>query len=395
MRFCKMLDKIMNKYSELQLIFDTLALSSNNAPIQIPDNLDWDKVYKLLLRHRVWYQALSAFKLKINEVPSNIYSKIAEYCNQKTLLVLATTAETCRIANSFTKNRLLHCFVKGIVLNIHIYGGLATRSCKDIDILVAQENYKPAIQLLLELGYQKVSPNYEMDSYQEKYYLNHHHDMIFYHPEKKVQVELHYKLEKFGMPWFNLSDAITQTILIGNVPITTLEDNYHLLYLMIHASQHGWIRLRWLFDIVLYLNSNKIDMQKIYALAEDIGCKDIVEQSLLLVQNNFGKHIISLSNLISNPTQRTLRITKMAEKLISSEFEISPITSIYQKSFYDYRIYLLTLAPIQQTFKIFLGGFIAIDKLFPYISFPKKLTFLYYLICPLFTLKRLVTSFSP
>jgi hypothetical protein len=344
----------------------------------------------LVLRHRVWHQVHNALHHHTSTIP--IAATLAQHCHKDKRRILITASETIRIADEFTKKVIKHCFIKGTLLNVHIYGGLNTRPCRDIDIWVDVNTYSSAIATLLSLGYQKKLPGYKLTGFKKRWYMRNKHDMAFYHPTRHILVELHFRLSYFGLDFFPLSAITYNPIYLFNVPILAPDNDYHLLYLMIHGAIHAWIRLRWLQDIALFINNNQCDLKHVYDLATQIKCQHIVEQALILVNNHFNLTHSTLTQLIQNPSRRGLRLAAIAQQFITADYEMTDgIKNI--NMFFKYRIYLSKLAVNGQKLRAIVGDLFKIDELFLYFTFPDKISFMYYLIYPLWVIKYVVSRF--
>lgn len=373
---------------ELQLILQALR---TEPKLVITTSLDWKMVYKLAIRHRVWHQLLAALTPLHQAQPNPIYDQLAERCRKDKLQLLATAAETIRLTHAFSAKNISHCFIKGMVLNATIYDAFDTRPCKDIDVWVKPSNFNEVQTILASLGYKKTSPRHELNEFQHEYYINHRHDMEFFHPERKIFVEAHFRLDYFGINFVNMTPAVFNPLPFFNHPIITLQDNYHLLYLMIHGAIHAWSRLRWLNDIALYIKSGRCDLNQVIDLSEQIYCGHIVEQALILVQDHFGKEEPRLANLIQAPSKRAIKLARIAQKFIIADYELSEHYPILHRMFFKYRFYIVRLAIQGQKLNAMLGDLFKIDNLFPYVNFPKKLSFMYYMLYPLWVIKIIIS----
>lgn len=382
----------MNDNLELKLILSALQHQTSSNELSIDPTLNEPLFYKLILRHRVWHQVYHAFKH--HQLPIPMANALTKQCEHDKQRILITAGETVRIAREFKKQAIDHCFVKGTLLNVHVYGGLNTRPCRDIDVWVNTNTYSDAMVTLLSMGYQKKLPKYELTGFKARWYMRHRHDMAFYHPEKKILVELHFCLNYLGLNFFPLSTIPLRSINLFNVPILAPDDDYHLLYLMIHGAIHAWIRLRWLQDIALYIQNGQCDLQRVYDLATQIKCSHIVEQTLILVHDFFKlKHPV-LTQLIQNPSRRGSKLATIAKQFIIADYEMSVgIKNI--NLFFKYRLYLAQLAVRGQKLHAVLGDLFKIDELFLYVTFPSKLSFMYYVLYPIWVIKYLLKSMAP
>ena len=64
---------------------------------------------------------------------------------------------------------------------------------------VTPDNLEKVQKLLINAGYLQTLPSYQLSGYKKNYYLCHKHDLAFFHSERKVEIELHFRLEYFGI----------------------------------------------------------------------------------------------------------------------------------------------------------------------------------------------------
>lgn len=375
---------IEHKQIELLLLISALQ---QHPSIKIDPTIDWNLFYTLVIRHRVWHQVLKALThTHINTHPIPIFPIITKHCKTDKFRLLITANETVRIAEEFTKNAVEHCFIKGMLLNVYLYGSLDARPCRDIDVWIKLSDYPRALEALRSLGYKQKLPGYALSGFKQTYYMSHRHDMAFYHPERGILIEPHFRIDYFGINFFPWETLVRKPIQLLNKGIMTLEDDYHLLYLMIHGSIHAWIRLRWLQDIALFIQSNRCDLDNLMNLAKQIQCQHLVEQTLMLVNDLFTLNNTQLVTLIQNPSRRATQLATLSKQFIAGNFEM---TDGFRnpKMFFKYRFYLAKLAVKGQKIHAVFGDLFKIDELFQYITFPDKLSFMYYLVYPVWVLK--------
>ena len=371
----------MKGHPELALILKTLPINrSNSNTLNIDPNINWAFFYKLVCRHRVWHQVLESI-----DADTPITQTLRAHCQHDKQRILITAGETIRVSKQLSAHHILHAFVKGTLLNVYLYGELGTRPCRDIDVWIDVNDYKAASKILLSLGYQKKLPHYELTGFKERYYLKHRHDIAFYHPTQKTLIELHFKLDYFGIDFFPIKSLTPKPVMLLNIPTPTLPDDHHLLYLMIHGSIHAWSRLRWLQDIALFIKENRCDLNHVFVLAKKIHCDHIVIQTLLLTNQLFPMQHDELQALIQNPSRRSSQLAELGMRFITADYEFTDgIKNI--PLFFTYRFYLIKLAVRGKKFSALRDDFFKIDELFSKITFPEKLSFMYYLCYPLWIL---------
>ncbi len=374
----------------MKLIFDLLERPSLPAsPISLEQAIDWDLFLKLVIRHRVWHQILAAVtRIQLNG-PIPIHNKLTAICYKDTWCLFRMVAAIGSIASLFAKHHIQYCFLKGVTLSVQLYEAINQRPCKDIDIWVDKKNYQEAMLLLESLGYQKVHPTYPLEGFFEKYHLAHKRDIKFYHQQQKIQVELHVRLSYFGVDFFPLSPELSKSIRLFDKEILTLKDDYHLLYLMIHGAAHAWSRLRWLYDIALYINAKKCNLNTVFNLATRLRCEYIVEQALIMVHTHFKVNDPLLEELVKKSSKKSKLLARSGLDFIGYAEEQFD-TNIFSKIYFKYHYYSTKIIPWTRKLQVIKEDWVMIENLFCLVHFPKPLSGLYYLIYPFWFIKRFV-----
>ena len=139
----------MKENPELSLILYALQNQADTTVLTPGQAINWRLFYKLVLRHRVWHQVYNTFKQYQTDIP--VIAALDNHCQNDKRRILITAGETVRIAREFTKRNIEHCFVKGTLLNVHIYGDLYARPCRDIDVWVNVDTYSDAVRIASEI----------------------------------------------------------------------------------------------------------------------------------------------------------------------------------------------------------------------------------------------------
>lgn len=381
-----------NKYSpELSLILLILQNQLNNTKfMQLLLQIRWDYLYTLIIRHRVIEQVYSELK-NTPQIPVNFIAKLRQTNHQIKFNLLNMHAETIRITRILEEHDLPYIIVKGIPLAIEIYGGSDKRQCKDIDLWVTPDNLEKVQKLLIDAGYQQTLPSYQLSGYKKNYYLCHKHDLAFFHSERKVEIELHFRLEYLGINFFKFNQVATQQIISNKDQIVTLQHDYHVLYLMLHGAIHAWSRLRWLHDIYLYVTQDKCNLTNVYQLSLKLDCSHIALQTLSLLNKVYNYQTPEINQLLSKIDKRSVLLAQTAHQFIVADYELTGGHGIFSKMFFKYRFYLSKLAAKGQRHQAIFGDLFKIDRLFPYFNLPRGCEFGYYLLYPLWIIKYIIT----
>ena len=179
---------------------------------------------------------------------------------------------------------------KGPMLALQAYENAALRKYGDLDVLVQPRDFKKAIDIIKENGYEPLTSV----SWLEKtnWYVSRKKDIYFANPDRSVIIELHWKLSgsHFGLPkemndlWNRL-----ENVELAGTPIPTLSFYDLLIYLCLHGSRHSWERFQWICDIREVIGSkDDIDWNYLFDEAKRFGCENVVSLSLRLLHEFFG-----------------------------------------------------------------------------------------------------------
>jgi hypothetical protein len=371
---------------ELKLI---VAILTEQSALDITADLNWQYFIKLVIRHRVIEQIYTRLKTEEN-VPDTVMQRLETICQRQRLRLLMLGSETIRLSRELTSAGIGYAVVKGIPLAVDAYGGITKRQCKDIDLWVDFINWDQAVKVLQSCGYQQTRPEYSLTGFKRGYYLSRNHDFEFFHPQKKVQVELMFRVSYLGVDFPKLSEVPLKQCDISSNLVMSLEDNYHLLLLIVHGAVHAWHRLRWLLDIYLLIQQQKVNLVKLLTLAEQFECKPMVIQCLWLLNKIFNLNNQDIKPLIDDISKKDLRLAKLLFEFVLADYELTGGHGLFNRMFYKYRWYLTQITPPKQRWRIIRQDLFKIDKTFKELTLPAGWEFGYYLLYPLYVIKYIV-----
>lgn len=315
--------ELINPTIELDLILSIL-INDNDAVRNLDVKLvNWDKLYILILRHKVVLQICPA--LQMNKLaPQCFMQKLVVNYNKVKFNMLPIVGETMRISKAFINDNLSYIMLKGVLLGDLLYGGSCHRQCKDIDIWVAQEQFYKAKSIMYSMGYIQLIPDFELTQQNQGSYFKKYNDITLFHPLRKVQIELHYKQKFFGKSFYDFGEVKINYSNLQGVLINTLDNNYHVLYLMLHGTKHAWLRIRWLYDIYLFIITQQCDIEEIYKLSRKLKSCDVVLQTLWLIRCVFKLNDnVFLNSLLKLMSYRSILLAKNSIQFICSGHDLS------------------------------------------------------------------------
>ena len=353
-------------------------------------DIDWHSFHKIIVRHRL---PLYLLKEMLNNfsLSENVKKELKEYIKNKSIESFNQLNEMKIVSEAFKVNNTDILFLKGIVHSALFYNDVIDRQARDIDILIHSNEVKKADSILTSLGYSKIRKEFDLTPKQFNEFIKFEKEIEYYHPGKKIYIDLHWKLNNESDFDVNINDkAIRKNIVFPvDFEVNTMGFDYNLLYLFSHGGVSAWFRLIWLFDVAMALKKYpEYDWDAFISLSHEHGVKRSVLQGLLLV-NKFWS--------IEIPPQINKMIEK--DKLIIRNSRI-PIKATVHSGVYfkdsmfskmERRIYLATL---KNNWLYVLKTILSFRLTTPYdwmfLKLPDKLFFLYYVLRPYFLFIRII-----
>lgn len=360
------------KNSPKELKFLLYILSGNLKSEQYSEqdiiDMDWRLFMKLVLHHRVHPMVY----LKVKEhhhslIPPHVLEFLHAHYHNNMLKMLHLSREMSRICDELSGSGIRTLMLKGPVLGVQLYGNMAHRVSKDLDILVDADDVEKVELILQQLGYEaKDKPilgNWKKKS----------HHLSFYHKEHASQVEIHWRLNPHYSKNYSFEQLWERKRLaaLSGQTFFQLGDEDLFSYLIDHGARHGWFRLRWLLDIDVLLK--RLDTNRVIAHIQRYGGKAYTGQSLILLEVLLSANIPKQLEFLFS--QKSYRLAEMAMHYITRIVQLNPAP---EKSVaFHYYQYLFSLMSMKQKLSfviILLLPSSGDATLFP---LPKYLHFLY------------------
>lgn len=253
-------------------------------------SVDWERFGALVRRHRVEGLASHALSAAAVALPPQLKTSLAAAGSEIAQQNLLFAAQSMRIARLFEEAGIPFLFVKGITLDKLVYGTLALKRSRDIDMAVAPEALAEACELLAGAEYDRVVPGPEVGPEGFSGWVQHCKETAWKHRRTGILVELHNSL--VDNP--DLLRAVgvhsaRQMVEIGpSLRLPTLGDPDLFAYLCVHGATHGWSRLKWLADVAAFLaRFPPATIAGFYGAAVERGAGRPAAQALLLCAELF------------------------------------------------------------------------------------------------------------
>lgn len=368
---------------ELKLLLEILKLQNDDIVLENQSewivDIDWNKFLELAMHHRVHPYIYP----KVNEVnkgliPSHIMNILRQNFKENMFRMLFLSSEMEQVSKWFIENEISTLFLKGPALAHDLYGNVSLRTSCDLDILIPINQLEKAERILLEQGYVK-------DEYIQTV-LNdwkwRHHHITFFHPEKKIKLEIHWRLNPGPgkeMKFVELWRRKRKSTLVSN-PVYVLGKEDLFIFLCSHGARHGWSRLRWLVDVNKMIDQ-ELNWLEINQLLNKYQSGHIVGQALIL-SNGLLNSTISEEMKIWTNKKYARRLAQDALFYLKQMINLHTPPIPEEISKYHSR-HLYSLMSKRQRFLFILS------YLYPYpidaktLPLPKYLHFLYFPLRPL------------
>lgn len=261
--------------------------SSERLQSLLEEEIDWDCVIRKACLHGIVpivYRTLEGMTKE--RVPKAVLNKLWVYtrmiADRNTLLV----DELNTILKLFSSEGIEAMPLKGPLLTAELYGNLELRPMTDLDILVRTHDVLKAKRLLLARGY---LPEKDLDTRQEKQYLNHECAFHFYQAKRKLNVDLHWRIVRWQAFKSDFLWSRAVTVRSGEIQSLWLAPEELFLYLCIHLDKSPSYQLKWVLDIALVLVRHpKMDWDRIKELACGTGNRRTILRVLYVVDRILG-----------------------------------------------------------------------------------------------------------
>lgn len=242
---------------EILLILEVLKEKDKVLKGECLDTLgkevDWQLFLDYAIHHRVYpmlYKQLKQLKDSLN-IPIFVTESLEKLYKENTFKMMQLSAEMNEIGKSFADQGIDTLFLKGPILAYDLFGDISLRSSKDLDLLISLDKLSKAQNILEDLGYEQVETMESLfNDWKWRF-----KDISFYHPDKEIQVELHWRLNDWPAkePSFKELWSSRRVSTITQHPCFFLGEEDLFYYLVIHGARHGWFRLRWLMDVQQFM----------------------------------------------------------------------------------------------------------------------------------------------
>lgn len=388
----------------------SVAAADDSVSLDI-DNMDWKRFKELISQNRV--EPLIAAKIK--KIPQDriqknvILSDIICSKNQYTLFSMRQIQTLASVMSDFASCGIRALSVKGPLLAMELYGNPEMRYSHDLDILVSKSDFSKACERLETCGFHEmitaINKTPKRRRIQEKHQGIVHREYF----QGDICIELHWKIshrwdESFDVLW----ERRSQKTLLGQ-SISCLGELDNLSYLICHAAAHGYLRMRWLFDLRILLCSPVVDWIALYENMTQKGIQEMLIETLLLLYRCPAFEMPPIKNSLFSMSRENEMVQVQFSENLESDYKHAVVlsetiwpmmlmTETERKNSSQIRKYnsMLPIAGKKQShFEVLLSFFRPAPVDLERFDFPDSLYFLYYIIRPFYRLWRMTPFYRP
>jgi Uncharacterised nucleotidyltransferase len=270
-----------------------------------PSGLDWQKLIDGLDYHGLMWVAKPLLGVP-DLLSSAIIADLKERVKRSTLATFLRIEETVKIAAAFDQAGIRFLMIKGVALSVQLYQDPARRNGRDIDILVAPEDFSRADAILVSKGYQRP----DQDKAKDLIAGGQAKELGYIHVSHRTLVEVHDRLTENAtlLPWsFEHLWADRELVSIGTAYVPAMNQSRLPLYLSVHGVKHCWGRLMWLNDLAA-LVARDADVDEAMTSARLAGLEGVMEHTFCMLHAWLGMPIVSAQFAATKQVRRMNRL---------------------------------------------------------------------------------------
>ncbi|QIV95580.1 putative nucleotidyltransferase-like protein [Allofrancisella inopinata] len=260
--------------------------------------VNFDRLFKLITYHKVELIVLPI--LKDMDIPGFNYSQLnlrTKKIVKKQLLMEKILSD---ILAKFDENKVENIILKGLPLDKKLYGNKGKRVYNDIDILIKENQLKTAHKLLLDLGFCFDKDLFSIEFISKNSLVRKGlKDIVYINKKYNITLELHWRPLIIGNFKYDIYSECSENFQYAFRAYRVLKNEYCLSYLVIHGYRSAWHRIKWLIDIISFIQNLDFDKKKFHEIIlEEFGeYRSVMDLSKLLKDFfNFTSNILVSNN---------------------------------------------------------------------------------------------------
>ena len=263
---------------ELRLLLDI----SMQKTVPVPDDLYWAYFDRLVAQHRIQPLLIRGLRPFGGDCPP----ELAKYRPQQSRFMkqsMERIQALGAINAAFSEEGIHMISMKGPMLAMELYGDPSLRTSRDLDLMVAQEDLDRAGEILTGMGYELEAHLRYGTPLRQKFYRMVEHEKHLVYNKGDICIELHWQSDYQREQSFPELWARREERQLMGRPIALMGHDDRIPALIIHAAEHGFLRLRWLLDLYELQKKPGFSWERIYELMDAQGLGVVLLETLLVM----------------------------------------------------------------------------------------------------------------
>lgn len=255
---------------------------SLQRPVQVSDELDWDYFDQLVSQHRIQPLLIRGLRQFGADCPP----ELAKYRSQQSRFAMQSMERIRALAavnEAFAKADIRMISMKGPMLAMELYGDPSMRTSRDLDVMVEEEDLDRAGEILTQMGFRLEAHLHSATPLRHKFYAMVEHEKHRVYNKGEICIELHWQSDYQREQSFReLWSRREERQLMGRpVALMGADDRYPAL--IVHAAEHGFLRLRWLLDLYELQKKPDFSWEHVFGLMEAQGLGTVLLETMLVM----------------------------------------------------------------------------------------------------------------
>ncbi len=250
-------------------------------------------------RHRL--AGLAAKALQGTPADDGFSSALRARQRRAALCAMRHAAAALHLIRTLNARRIEAIPLKGALLADHLFGDPSLRDIRDADLLIRPRDLAQADQIMLDSGYQRVSPIRlpRPHSHTHRRLMEHGYHLEYTQQTERVKVELHWRFPHWSSAAVETIWQSTESRIWRGTPVRMLaNDSLLLLLLCDHGARHRWFLLKWLVDAATLL-PRVGDTDGLLQLARRLDVERPLGQAVVLCNRIFGTPVAAGLRILS------------------------------------------------------------------------------------------------
>lgn len=216
-------------------------------------------------------------------LPQEAMSTLNSLGTNRSLKALGMARQLKEVLGWFEVAGLPVLAYKGPILALLAFGHPGSRESSDLDLLVRASDYRRAVAMLGQRGFEFVYPLPTRCQLAQAY------EVTMVHRERGISIDLHRAFFSSAIPFgLDLDHHRAFSVTLLGRAVSTLAPDELLLLLGVHGAKHCWRELRWIYDLRGLLTRQTFDWKQLEARARREGAMRSLSSGLTLAQRLFG-----------------------------------------------------------------------------------------------------------